>query len=168
VVMCLGRAAHWLPGWAVFPQIGRCFVTRSQNLRTPLQALPLRRPCTERAPGARAFCMGQRGDETPESECPADGARRGATARRTVAAPGGGQPVLRRDRTFVPRHVRPDLRTTAIFRSGNRSARGPSGDTVFGGVSPAAAVATAHSRNSVDCELFARPVCRDTLRRIVR
>lgn len=36
--MCLGRAARWLPGWAVLPQIGRCFVARSQNLRTPLQA----------------------------------------------------------------------------------------------------------------------------------
>lgn len=168
MVMCLGRAARWLPGWAVFPQIGRCFVARSQNLRTPPQALPRRRPGAERPPGARGFCMGQRGDETPESKCAADGARRGATARPTVAVFVVGQPFVRRDPTAVPRHVRPDLRTTATFRSGNRSARGLSGDTVFGGVSPAVAVATAHSWNSVDCESFTRQVCTDTLRRIVR
>lgn len=168
MVMCLGGPALWLPGWAVFPQIGRFFVTRSQNFRTALQDLARRRPCVERARGARGVCVGQRGDETPESKFPAGGARRGATVRRTVAALGVGQPFLGGDPTSLPRRVGRALHATAIFRSGNRSARGASGDTVFGGVSPAAAVATAHSRNSVDCESFTRPVCTHTSRRIVR
>jgi len=93
--------------------------------------------------------------------------RRWREAWGNGAAHGIGQPFVRRDPQAVPRHVRPDLRTTATFRSGNRSARGLSGDTVFGGVSPAVAVATAHSWNSVDCESFTRQVCTYPLRRIV-
>lgn len=168
MVMCPGGAARWLPGWAVFPQIGRCFVRRSQNLRTSLRDLPHRRPWAERAPGERGFWTGKRGNETPESTSLADGARRRATARRMVAARGVGQPFPRRDPPSVPRRVRRALRTTGIVRSGNRSARRAGEAFRFGGVRAAAAVAEAPARNGIVGESFTRSVCTYGSRRSMR